>query len=77
MLVTFHKDEPGVVGKLGTLLGDAGCNISRMQIGSNKDSSKQEQGMALGVLNLDGNVHDDLIAKVLTIDAIVHARLVR
>ncbi|HIE68932.1 MAG TPA: ACT domain-containing protein [Planctomycetes bacterium] len=76
MLVTFHRDEPGVVGQLGTLLGDAGCNISRMQIGTAKDHEN-----ALGVLNLSGNLADDklegMLSKVHDIDSIVSAHLVR
>lgn len=72
MLVTFHGDEPGVVGKLGTILGDAGVNISRMQIGTGKDRSR-----ALGVLNLDGDPGDDLLEKVQAIGPIQRACLVR
>jgi len=48
LLVTFHGDEPGVVGKLGTALGDAGINITRMQIGTAPASNT-----ALGIINLD------------------------
>jgi len=72
MLVTFHRDEPGVVGKLGTMLGDAGCNISRMQIGQNKDKST-----SLGILNLAGDAPDDLVDKVQAIGSIDRACLVR
>jgi predicted amino acid-binding ACT domain protein len=28
-----NHDEPGVVGTIGTVLGEAGINISRMQLG--------------------------------------------
>ncbi|MEO6598006.1 MAG: phosphoglycerate dehydrogenase, partial [Planctomycetota bacterium] len=52
MLVTFHKDEPGVVGRLGTALGDAGINITRMQIGT-ASASAGKPATALGILNLD------------------------
>ena len=72
MIVTFHRDEPGVVGKLGTVIGDAGCNISRMQIGQSK-----ERATALGILNLEGTADDALLAQVRTIDSVEHAQLVR
>jgi len=72
MIVTFHKDQPGVVGKLGAILGDEGCNISRMQIGQSRDKAT-----ALGILNLEGDVQDGLIHKVREIDAVDHAQLVR
>ena len=72
MLVTFHRDEPGVVGKLGTMLADSGCNISRMQIGTGKDKD-----IALGILNLAGNIPTDLREKVQSISSIVSAHVVR
>ena len=72
MIITFHRDEPGVVGQLGTVLGSAGCNISRMQIGQDKDTAT-----ALGILNLDGAVDDSLIDAVRAIEAVDNARLVR
>ncbi|MBI4861482.1 MAG: phosphoglycerate dehydrogenase [Candidatus Riflebacteria bacterium] len=31
-LLIEHRDQPGVVGKVGTLLGDKGVNIDRMQV---------------------------------------------
>lgn len=72
LILTFHKDEPGVVGKLGTVVGATGCNISRMQIGQSKDQSS-----ALGVLNLEGDVDAALLEQVQAIDAVERARLVR
>jgi D-3-phosphoglycerate dehydrogenase len=50
LLMTFHDDQPGVVGKLGTLLGAAGINISRMQIGT---ASEGDGEPAVAILNLD------------------------
>ena len=31
-LLILNRDEPGVVGTVGTILGEAGLNISRMQL---------------------------------------------
>lgn len=47
-LVTFHRDEPGVVGRIGTLLGSLGVNIARMQT-----CSAGEPGRALAILQVD------------------------
>ena len=33
LLVTFHNDRPGVVGEIGSRLGAAGVNITRMHVG--------------------------------------------
>jgi len=32
MLFTEHKDRPGMIGAVGTIIGDAGINISQMQV---------------------------------------------
>ena len=72
LLVTFHRDEPGVVGKLGTALGDSGINITRMQIGI-----EQAGGGALGVLNLDHAPTEAQLRTIEAITAIDRLRLVR
>ncbi len=77
LLVTFHNDEPGVVGKLGTVIGDLGCNISRMQIGQSVQPGAAAGTTALGVLNLEGDVPDELVQQVQAIDAVQAAKLVR
>jgi D-3-phosphoglycerate dehydrogenase / 2-oxoglutarate reductase len=77
MLVTFHQDRPGVVGKLGTVLGDAGVNISRMQIGSTNGGGGDAKRTALGILNLDGEPDEALLERIRSIDAIERACLVR
>lgn len=54
LLVTFHDDQPGVVGKLGTLLGQNGINITRMQLGvSGKQDAPAPGEPAIAILNLD------------------------
>jgi D-3-phosphoglycerate dehydrogenase / 2-oxoglutarate reductase len=35
MLITQHRDVPGVIGRVGTILGDAQVNISTMQVSRN------------------------------------------
>ncbi|HEY4441786.1 MAG TPA: phosphoglycerate dehydrogenase [Candidatus Elarobacter sp.] len=35
MLITQHRDVPGVIGRVGTILGDANVNISTMQVSRN------------------------------------------
>ncbi|MDQ3458818.1 MAG: phosphoglycerate dehydrogenase [Deinococcota bacterium] len=48
MLICSNYDRPGAVGKVGTVLGNAGVNISGMQL-----SRAQEDGLALFALTLD------------------------
>ncbi|RME33508.1 MAG: phosphoglycerate dehydrogenase [Gammaproteobacteria bacterium] len=44
LLITRHEDRPGVVAALGTLLGEARINISRMQVGT---AEGREEAIAL------------------------------
>lgn len=48
LLLLNNKDKPGMVGYLGTLLGQHGVNIAHMSL-----SRDQAGGLALTVLNLD------------------------
>ncbi len=48
MLLIDHNDEPGVIGEVGTILGQLGINIAAMRVGR-----KQQGGNALMVLNID------------------------
>lgn len=40
MLLVFNKDVPGVIGALGTVLGESGVNISRMTVGREEESNQ-------------------------------------
>jgi D-3-phosphoglycerate dehydrogenase len=48
LLVTQHVDRPGMIGLVGTLLGEADINISSMQVGR-----KTRRGEALMLLSVD------------------------
>lgn len=73
MLVCTNYDRPGAVGKVGTLLGDAGVNISGMQL-----SRVAEDGFAMFVLTLD-QVPDEITLEKLrnTTDVIRSLVMVR
>ncbi|HBI14314.1 MAG TPA: phosphoglycerate dehydrogenase [Desulfobulbaceae bacterium] len=59
MLLVYNKDVPGVIGALGTLLGEHKVNISRMTVGREESS---QQNVIL--LNTDTHITKDLLAKV-------------
>ena len=48
MLITQHADVPGVIGKVGTILGNANVNIASMQVSRNEIGGK-----AIMVLTID------------------------
>ncbi len=59
MLVFENKDVPGVIGKIGTLLGNANVNIAGFRLGREKKG-----GIALGILNLDDYVPEDIMEQL-------------
>ena len=48
LIVTRHSDVPGMIGRVGTALGDAGFNISTMQV-----ARSSQGGEAMMVLSVD------------------------
>jgi len=59
LLLTKHQDKPGLVGRVGTLLGQHDVNISSMQVGRAKP-----RGDALMILTLDDPIPDEVRAKI-------------
>src|SRR5207253_1254323 len=59
LLVLENTDRPGMVGRIGTLLGDHGVNIATMSLSRN-----QAGGTALTVLNLDTAPDAQLLEKI-------------
>jgi D-3-phosphoglycerate dehydrogenase len=54
LLVLRNRDVPGVVGKLGTLLGEAGVNIADIHL------AREPGEYAVAALRLDGEVSQEL-----------------
>ena len=65
MLVTRHRDMPGIIGKLGSLLGDHNVNIASMQVGR-----KIVRGEAVMVLSIDDPIPSNLLTSILTVEGI-------
>ena len=59
MLYITNFDKPGFIGHLGTLLGDNGINIARMQFGRD-----YEGGNAIALVSVDQPVPPDLMAAI-------------
>ena len=56
LLVLRNRDVPGVVGKVGTLLGDARVNIAEIHL-----SRSPEEAMAMAVVRLDGDLEPSVL----------------
>ncbi|MBV9852610.1 MAG: phosphoglycerate dehydrogenase [Armatimonadetes bacterium] len=72
MLLTQHTDKPGIIGKVGTALGDAGINIAGMHVG--RESG--EGSPAMMVLKLDTLIPDPVMAQLRQIPGMESARQV-
>jgi len=72
LLFFKNQDTPGVVGKIGTLLGSGGINIASMKLGR-----VQEAPVAYGVVSVDGELPDEVIQSMKKIPEIVEARALR
>ena len=68
MVVLRYKDTPGVIGKVGNAIGEAGINIAHMAVGRDK-------GKAMMFLTVDQkvpqNVLDEIASKVTDVDEII------
>ncbi|NCC35024.1 MAG: ACT domain-containing protein, partial [Chloroflexia bacterium] len=59
LLFTYHRDRPGMIGRVGTLLGTSDVNISGMYVGR---LAPREQAMM--VLTLDEPASAEVLAKI-------------
>lgn len=59
MLFTLHRDMPGIIGKIGSLLGSFNVNIASMQVGR-----KIVRGDAVMVLSLDDPLPEGILSEI-------------
>ncbi|MDN4594171.1 phosphoglycerate dehydrogenase [Polycladomyces subterraneus] len=69
LLLIQHQDQPGVIGRVGTLLGTRNVNIASMQVGR-----KQIGGQAIMMLTIDKPVSPDILAQLAQLDDIRSVR---
>jgi len=71
VLVLENTDRPGMVGRIGMLLGDHGVNIATMSLSRNEAG-----GTALTVLNLDTSPSEEILAAIRASDDIHSAQVI-
>ncbi|CAM3343294.1 phosphoglycerate dehydrogenase [Hydrogenibacillus schlegelii] len=69
ILYVHHHDRPGVIGRVGTLLGRHGVNIATMQVGR-----RDEGGRAIMMLTVDHPPGPDVLADLERLDDIDRVR---
>ena len=72
MLITKNKDVPGVIGKIGTLLGEAQVNISRFYLGR-----EAKGGEALAVIEVDSAIDEKVLEDLRNIEPVNVVRQVK
>ena len=72
LLLCENRDRPGMVGAVGTMMGEWGVNISFMNVGRHPNT-----GNALMVLALDETLTPEQIEKVREVPGIIGVRLAR
>jgi D-3-phosphoglycerate dehydrogenase len=72
MLITRHHDRPGMIGRIGTLLGEADVNISAMHLGRTAPRAD-----ALMVLALDDDVPAEVAAAIEGLEAVIEVWTIR
>ncbi|MBD2002476.1 MULTISPECIES: phosphoglycerate dehydrogenase [Cyanophyceae] len=65
MLFTLHRDMPGIIGNIGSLLGSFNVNIASMQVGR-----KIVRGDAVMVLSLDDPLPEGILSEITKIPGI-------
>ncbi len=59
MLVMTYEDRPGLIGKIGTILGEAEVNIGAMNLGR-----RAKGGEAMVVLSIDSPVEETILTRL-------------
>lgn len=72
MLFTLHRDVPGIIGRIGTLLGSFNVNIASMQVGR-----KIVRGDAVMVLSIDDPLPEGVLNEITQVDGIRDAYVVK
>ncbi len=72
ILMLHNRDVPGVVGRVGTLLGERGINIAGIELGRERVG-----GMALSLIHVDDPVPAEVLAELRTLPQIISAQVLR
>jgi D-3-phosphoglycerate dehydrogenase / 2-oxoglutarate reductase len=71
LLLIRNQDVPGVIGRVGTLLGERNINIANFALGRMQNSKE-----AMGVVNVDQKVPPEVLQELRAIPAIRQALVI-
>ena len=75
LLVCRNLDVPGVIGRIGTILGEQGVNIANFALGRERSGPKPVK--ALSVVQVDAPVSESVLDALRTIGALLEVKLVK
>ena len=69
---------PGVIGRIGTVLGEHGVNIANFALGRSVRSQRVPQGQALAVVQIETQAKQlaDVVSALRKVDAIASVRVI-
>jgi D-3-phosphoglycerate dehydrogenase / 2-oxoglutarate reductase len=70
LLTIRNRDVPGVIGRIGTILGDHRVNIANFALGRVNGAHAVPGGMALAVVQVDGEVTESVLRALRGVEAI-------
>jgi D-3-phosphoglycerate dehydrogenase len=70
IIMLHNRDVPGVVGRVGTLLGERGINIAGIELGRERVGGK-----ALSLIHIDEPVSAEVLDELRTLPQVVSAQL--
>lgn len=68
MIVMHNRDVPGVIGRVGTIFGERGVNISRFHLGR-----RERGGEAMAVIEVDAAVRSDTLDHLRSLPDVISA----
>ncbi|MGH9645833.1 MAG: ACT domain-containing protein, partial [Bryobacteraceae bacterium] len=71
LLLFRNQDVPGVIGRVGTLLGKHAINIANFALGRIQNSDE-----AIGIVNVDHKVAPEVLTELRAISAVRQARVI-
>ncbi len=72
MLFVRNADKPGLIGRFGMLMGEAGVNIATLNLGRDKPG-----GDAICLVSVDEDIPDAVIAKIKALPNVIRVNQLR
>jgi D-3-phosphoglycerate dehydrogenase len=73
-----NRDVPGVIGKVGTILGKHKINIANFSLGRRVGNTKPDAPReAIAVVHVDGKVPQEVLAELRKVSAVEQAKAIR